>query len=169
MAPEQKFRSFFELPGHRSSSSVGSVLDRLRQVVVEEGPFDGLIGNSEGACVAATFVIEELQRSKSGDIPGQSVRCAVFMSGSPPLKRDGQGPYLADVCGSIIDLPNLHIIGFNDPIKDGFLALYHLCDQQSAEIVDHGKGHMLPQDHKSTGFIIKGIRDLIGRTSSALS
>ena len=159
--PEQKYRVFESL-GHRSTNSVRTVLDRLRRIVEEEGPFDGLIGNSEGACVAATFLAEEWQRKKENDGPG--MRCAVFMSGGPPLRPDGQGPYLADVCGGVIAIPTLHIVGFNDPMKDATLALYHLCDQQSATIVDHGKGHMVPKDGKSCKFMIKGIRDLIART-----
>lgn len=159
--PEQKFRYSAESLGVQSSKSVGSALEHLRQVVMEEGPFDGMIGNSEGACMAATFLVKE---SDSGqENKGQRMRCAVFMSGAPPLKPDGQGPYLADEYGQLIKIPTLHIIGFNDPTREATLALYHLCHQQSAEIVDHGKGHMIPRDGRSYQFIISGIRHLITR------
>lgn len=156
--PEQKCRVFESL-GLRSTYSARTVLDHLHRVVEEEGPFDGLIGNSEGACVAATFLAEASQRKKGNK--GPSMKCAVFMSGGPPIQPDGQGVYLADVCGTVIDLPTLHI---NDPMKDATLALYHLCYQQSPVIVDHGKGHMVPKDAKSCKFMVKGIRGLIART-----
>lgn len=159
---EQKWRYFGESQGLRTSTSMGAVLARLRQVVTDEGPFDGLIGNSEGACIAATFIINESEQCQVNK--AQSVRCAVFMSGIPPLKPDGEGLYLADACGQIINMPTLHIIGYNDPTKDATLTLYHLCNEQSAEIVDHGQGHMVPRDPRSCKFMIKGIRDLIART-----
>ncbi len=159
---EQKFRYTAESLGHRTSNSVGIVLNDLCQVVADEGPFDGLIGNSEGACVAATFLVNEAQRNKGNK--GLSIRCAVFMSGGPPLKPNGEGVYLADECGQMIEIPTLHVIGYNDPMRDAALVLYHLCDQQSAGIVDHGKGHLVPRDPRSCEFMIKGIRDLIART-----
>ena len=160
--PEQKHRYLTESLGLRSSNGVRGVLDHLRQVIADAGPFDGILGNSEGGCIAATFLADESHGRR--DNKGQSMKCAVFMSGGPPLKTDGQGPYLADVCGQIIEIPTLHIVGFNDPLKDATLALYHLCDERSAEIVDHGKGHLVPRDPRSCKFMIKGIRDLIART-----
>lgn len=48
---------------------------------------------------------------------------------------------LADESGEVIDIPTCHIVGCDDPYIDGAMALYSMCDQDSAELFDHGSGH----------------------------
>lgn len=123
------------------------------------------MGHSEGAIVAATFVVEHLRRVSEGTVPDM-LKCAVFMSGGAPLTADGKGIYLADNYGTLITMPTCHILGYNDTMIDTAIALYHLCDEESATIVDHGKGHMIPHDAKSSRYMINGIRELIARAET---
>ena len=83
------------------------------------------------------------------------------MSGSAPFTADGKNVLLADEHGQVITIPTCHIIGWNDSVVDVAVALYHLCNEDSATVVDHGKGHMVPHDETSSRIMIKGIRDLI--------
>ncbi len=149
-----------------STNIFQTLLDRLYRICKDEGPFDGIIGTSEGASVAATFVVDYLKRHARKEIQ-QSLKCAVFMSGGPPALPNGLGYYLADDHGQIITLPTCHIIAHNDSLIDGVFALYHLCDETSATIVDHGRGHVVPRDPYSSKLMIKGIRDLIERATIA--
>jgi len=161
--PEQKYHDLIRLLRPKRSGRIHSVLDRLNKVMREDGPFDGIIGDSEGAVIAATFIIDHFRRSAETNSQPQ-LRCAVFISGGPPYHPDGAGMFLADQCGQIITIPTCHIIGYNDCLIAGVLALYHLCDEGSASLVDHGRGHRLPRDSRLYQFMIKGIRDLITRT-----
>ncbi|CAD6580421.1 MAG: hypothetical protein ASARMPRED_000213 [Alectoria sarmentosa] len=164
LTPEQKYRELVQSLRPESTNHVQRVLDRLYRVLDHDGPFDGIIGNSEGACVAATFVVDYLSKCARKEIQ-HSLKCAVFMSGGPPAFSDGSGFFLADEYGQAITMPTCHIIAYNDALIDGAVALYHLCDQASATIVDHSRGHMVPRDPKSSKLMVKGIRDLIVRAT----
>lgn len=60
-------------------------------------------------------------------------------------------PCLADECEDFIDIPTCHIVGCKDPYIHGAMALYDMCDPDSAELFDHGKGHTLPRDERTIG------------------
>ena len=165
MTPEQKYRRVAQSLRLESTTGIQTVFDRLYHVLDNEGPFDGIIGNSEGASVAAAFIVDYLKRYARKEVQ-QSLQCAVFMSGGPPPFSDGTGYFLADEHGQIITMPTCHIMAYNDPMIDGVVALHHLCDQASATIVDHGRGHLVPRDPRSSKLIIKGIRDLIVRVTT---
>ena len=53
------------------------------------------------------------------------------------------GLLLADTDGIVFQLPTIHVIGSMDPLLDCALALYNVCDPDTAEIFDHGRGHQL--------------------------
>lgn len=129
----------------------------------EEGPFDCILGHSEGAIIAATFVAHSLKKRAEGKkviVP----KCAVFMNGATPHKADGKGWLLADECGQVISIPTCHIIACNNALANGAVALYHLCDGDVATMVDHGRGHTIPRDDKSCKLICRSIRDMMERT-----
>ena len=53
---------------------------------------------------------------------------------------------LADECTSIIDIPTFHVFGSNDPLMYSAVALYNVCNQDTAALWDHGLGHLVPRD-----------------------
>ena len=165
--PEQKLQHLRQSMRARSKATdaIRQVLDRIYRIIDEDGPFDGIIGNSEGATVGATFLVDYLQKVAKKEHKAE-LRCAVFISGGPPYTADGKDVIVADENGPMISIPTCHIIGWNDTVIDGSVALYHLCDEDLATIVDHGKGHMVPRDEKSSGIMMKGIRDLIACCSA---
>jgi Serine hydrolase (FSH1) len=167
LTPEQKFRYLLQRRQLGDTPSTQNVLDRLYQIIDEEGPFEGIMGLSEGGAMAATFLVDYFRRElhRSSPLP---LKCAVFLSGQAPCTTDGKTLVLADEFGQIIPIPTCHIIGYNDPLIDSSVALYHLCDEKSASIVDHGKGHMPPRDPESCELMAKGIRDVITRAETSL-
>ena len=166
--PEQKYREVTQTLCLQGTNTIQTVLDRLYRILDDEGPFDGIIGNSEGAVMAATFIIDYLKKCERKEVR-QSLQCAVFISGGAPPFPNGSGFFLADEVGQIISVPTCHIMAYNDPLVDTVIALHHLCDQASATIVDHGRGHLVPRDPRSSKLIIKGVRDLIGRVKTPFS
>lgn len=123
------------------------------------GPFDGLLGFSEGASVVASVLIN-CEQSRSL----RPFKCAILICGAPPF-RPGyvEDPYLADVVGQIIKTPTVHILGAKDPGRCGGLALYNLCINGTASLYDHGKGHEIPRVPAITKNMAIPIRDMIVR------
>jgi len=74
----------------------------------EEGPFDGIVGYSEGATIAGTLLLhEQLLQEKHGRTP--MFKFALFFGGWPPMKPTLDGIVLADESELMIDVPTCHI------------------------------------------------------------
>jgi hypothetical protein len=83
---------------------------------------------------------------------------------------DGLSPKLADECGSVIDVPTFHIFGSNDPLVYSAVALYNVCNQETAMLWDHGLGHLVPRDAETVtelGDILQSIIAKINRETTA--
>lgn len=73
---------------------------------------------------------------------------------------------LADQDKDVIDIPSLHVIGCNDPYVSGAVALYNMCDRDTAEIFDHGKGHTVPRDARTIQELCDAIERLTNSSTS---
>lgn len=115
---------------------------------------------------AATLILEERRRWEEEGIPRHiKVRplrpqtfpslivfqYGIFFAGWPPVRFNGGSVQclLADECEDIIDVPTCHIVGCNDPYIHGAMALYSMCDEDTAMMFDHGKGHTVPRDART--------------------
>lgn len=69
---------------------------------------------------------------------------------------------------SLDDLPKIQISCtklFNaDPYRYGALALYNVCDADSANMFDTGKGHTIPRTGKVISELADAVRELISCT-----
>lgn len=76
---------------------------------------------------------------------------AIFFAGWPPVRmhKDSVECLLADECDTVIDVPTCHIVGCNDPYIHGAMALFGLCEEDTAALFDHGKGHTVPRDART--------------------
>lgn len=122
------------------------------------GPFDGLLGFSEGASVVASMLVD-CEQSRSL----KPFKCAILICGAPPFRPGNEDPYLADEVGKIISTPTLHILGAEDPGRCGGLALYNLCMDGTASLYDHGRSHEIPRVPAITKKMAVLIRDMIVR------
>ncbi|KAK6288527.1 hypothetical protein POUND7_000068 [Theobroma cacao] len=111
-------------------------LGYLRKVFSEQGPFDGILGFSQGAAMAA-LVCAQRERIK-GDI---DFRFVILCSGfALPLPAFKQGS---------INCPSLHIFG-RDPGKDRQITshtsryLASLFEDGCSVIIEHEFGHIIP-------------------------
>ena len=73
---------------------------------------------------------------------------------------------LADECEDVIDVPSLHIVGCSDPYILGAMALFNMCDEDSAELFDHGKGHTVPRDARTIQELVDAIARLTKKTET---
>jgi predicted esterase len=91
-----------------TNQSAQEALDYLYRIMEEDGPFDGIIGYSEGATVAATLILHEQRRFvQEGRQP--MLKCALFFAGWPPMNPDLDGLVLADQSDLTITIPTCHI------------------------------------------------------------
>ena len=123
---------------------------------LQEGPFDGLLGFSEGASVAASLLLRQ-----AAEKPKNQFKFAIFLCGTPPHRCQDGAVILADESSARITLPTAHIVGSSDPCYQASLALYNLCDGQMSRIYDHGKSHTIPWDPRTTQGIARQIQEVI--------
>lgn len=107
--------------------------DYLRQVCEQQGPFDGVLGFSQGAAAAALFVAEEARR-------GVPLRLAICISGFPSRAHEHQA-LLAE--GSI-DVPSLHVWGERDVLVDNDRSRALARCFAAPQVVSHAGGHFVP-------------------------
>jgi predicted esterase len=136
------------------------VLDPLLDYIDQDPDIEGIIGFSEGAGIAASLIVEETKRQKAtGRIP--RLKCAVFMSGMPPMDSTSGRYLLQDQDGELISIPTFHIMGSQDAMISGVMALYNVCDPDTADLFDHGGGHIIPRDAQTVTEISKIIRAMV--------
>lgn len=75
------YYSFYELP---TKPQVAAALDLLDEAIDDEGPFDGVIGFSQGAALAASYMLQDAKRVS----PRHPFKCAVFFCASMPFDLD---------------------------------------------------------------------------------
>ncbi|KAF3481105.1 uncharacterized protein GIQ15_03864 [Arthroderma uncinatum] len=82
--------AFSELPLYNyynpiSGSSITQVEDELLRLIEDQGPFDGVLGYSGGAAIAAQLLIRD-RRENPSKLPHERIfRWAVFINGGTPL------------------------------------------------------------------------------------
>jgi hypothetical protein len=71
------------------SEALEEAYDMIYEAIEEDGPFDGILGFSQGATLAFQFLVEHAKRNPY-EVPGEgaSFRCAVFICGMPPFRMD---------------------------------------------------------------------------------
>ncbi|KAL8793257.1 MAG: hypothetical protein Q9195_004194, partial [Heterodermia aff. obscurata] len=154
---EESMRRLFPEELTPEAQVVRAMLNRLHRTMEEYGPFQGLIGYSEGALTAATLLIDVQQRCQLTGSEN-TLTHALFFSGWPPLDPDGTGVLLSDTDGQVIQCQTIHVLGSTDPYIHGSLALYEVCNEDKALIFDHGKGHLVPRERKVLKELVSFIR-----------
>lgn len=80
----------------------------------------GIIGYSEGAAIASTFILDEERRLQEEGRP-RRIKCGLFITGWPPLSPE-RGIILSDEDEDMIDIPTLHVVGANGTVlRDRFV------------------------------------------------
>ncbi|PSN61206.1 hypothetical protein BS50DRAFT_652154 [Corynespora cassiicola Philippines] len=164
--PEMTMRELMTYGVARTDDSARKTLDYLYNIMKTEGPFDGIVGYSEGATIAGTLLLHEQMRA---DNEGREpmIKCALFFGGWPPMRPTLDGIVLADESDLMIDIPTCHIIGSLDPYLHGNIALYNICDPDTAFIFDHAKGHTLPRDKHMVKELGDTVRLMIDEVNSS--
>lgn len=143
--------------------SILQAVSDLSEYVASEGPFDGVIGFSQGAALAAMLLARD-------DFP-LPFSFAVFICGGPPFReeslRDGNVEYVdTSPHSGILKLPTAHLIGAQDQAMPECLKLVNACREQMRTVFDHGAGHQVPVNPKGiTEAMAKIIQQVITRAA----
>ena len=166
--PEMTMRELMTYGVAKTDDSARKTLSYLYDIMETEGPFDGIVGYSEGATIAGTLLLHEQMRERDeGRIP--MFKCALFFGGWPPMTPTLDGLVLADESDLMLEVPTCHIIGSLDPYLHGNLALYNVCDPDTAFIFDHAKGHTLPRDKHMVKELGDTVRRMIDEVNGGVS
>ncbi|KAJ5815535.1 Serine hydrolase FSH [Penicillium riverlandense] len=132
----------------------------LVEYVRSQGPFDGVMGFSEGGMMAALLLIEDARNSFAG------FKCGIFFSAAVPFDPDVvRTRHLRcidpTIDGVVVHVPTAVIVEKNfarlrhlSPLDklwpDDEEALVSICAEASREVVRHDLGHHVPGSASTT-------------------
>lgn len=153
-SPDQRFFAYYN---PSDLDTITPCLAQLDEYVMAEGPFDGVMGFSAGAVLAAMYLVEK-QKQHQGAGDGNDgcgrfpFRCAIFLSSASNREEMGH------VVGGAIDddlplpprlllrIPTAHIWGAADrTAPTGGEDLARFCDPALRLTLVHDGGHELPR------------------------
>lgn len=120
--------------------SILTAIQDLSIYVDQEGPFDGVMGFSQGAALGAMLLARNNHPSFS---------FGIFICSGAPLCESGLSkgalhPLRPDINGEPIKVPTAHIIGGKDASLPESLACAAVCAEALRTVYDHGAGHEIP-------------------------
>jgi hypothetical protein len=99
------------------NQSAQEAIDYLYGIMEKDGPFDGIIGYSEGTIIAATLILHEQRRFETQGIPPM-FKCALFFAGWPPMNPDLDAIVLVDESDLTINIPTCHVSKYLHFLED---------------------------------------------------
>ncbi|KAL7945551.1 hypothetical protein V8C42DRAFT_345151 [Trichoderma barbatum] len=180
-AVADEFFGWFDEP--ITPAQTKELLFGLMEFIANNGPFQGVMGFSEGGIVAAMLLAEDARQAAA------DFQCGILLSAAPPLDSGAiyQEPASLrclnpGVDGAVISVPTAHIVGSNEPfarlvalsplsglwISSGMedpeklhQALFQLCDDER-ELFVHQLGHEVPGARSVEG--LSGALQVMERT-----
>eukprot|EP00257_Ricinus_communis_P012296 XP_002534315.2 esterase OVCA2 isoform X1 [Ricinus communis] len=114
----------------------------IEEYMLKYGPFDGLLGFSQGAFITAAVPGMQAQGVAFTKVP--KIRFLIVISGAKfGGYKFGQPKLAGSAYSSPIDCPSLHIIGEKDFMKPGGIDL--LGSFVDPVVIHHPKGHIIPR------------------------
>jgi len=112
--------------------------DVLQRAWAELGPFDGVLGFSEGARAAHVFC--RLHASQTTEPPVFGLRFAIFAGGLPAKAGAGGA-----ICPQRLNIPSIHFASASDPVVSLATCTQLAEAFHGARLEMHEDGHVFPQ------------------------
>lgn len=128
-------RSFNALQQCDESLGIDDSVAAVRKTVKEQGPFDGILGFSQGAA----FVAMLCSLQERGLEPDFSFRFAIIVAGFRSACQEHQVFYNVP-----LQIPSLHVFGLEDKVIPDNMSRDLLPTFQEPVVVIHPGGHFIP-------------------------
>jgi hypothetical protein len=152
LSPGNECYSYFD---EARPSTLLSAISDLESYLEDQGPFDGVLGFSQGASLAATFMVKEATQNRVTP----SFRCAFLFSCPGALDFARNRLLDASTDEGVICVPTAHIFGSNDKFRDASWNVSQVCNRQTREVFEHSGDHEIPRNpvavaDKSTPLVV---------------
>ena len=155
------YRCFYEaIP---SASQLLRAHEYLNEIVEEDGPFEGILGFSQGAEVAASLLLFQGQEVK--------FKFAVLIGGTQPFDvkalasgKDSQPVRMhGDTHPARINIPTAHVIGRSDAYREHSKVLLGLCNPREVKVYDHKGAHVVPRGQEAMADLTAALNWVVER------
>jgi hypothetical protein len=147
-------------------------MENLERYIAAEGPYDGIMGFSQGANIALGWMIKK-QREAKGSKPKQlPFKFGVFFSNpwgvyDANALADGQLVYLDHgTIEGLLDLPTAHIWGSADKGQALAQMISTACVVGKRSVFVHDRGHEIPRKTDTVISMAKTINRVMARALS---
>ncbi|TKY69924.1 Rhodanese domain-containing protein 6 [Spatholobus suberectus] len=141
-------------------SNFEECLAYIQDYMVKNGPFDGLLGFSQGAILAAALPGMQAQGVALGKV--DKIKFLIVISGAKfGGEKFGMPKLASNAFSKPIDCPSLHFIGEKDFMKPESIALLEAF--QDPVVIHHPKGHTVPKLDDTNLEIVVNFTDTIQR------
>ena len=144
-------------PTEENKVAVKAAFEHVYGLIRDEGPFDGVLGFSQGSSCLSGFLIHH----ETPPAQEELFKFAILFSTSGIPEWDTDGKDLG-----MIRIPTLHVCGEADKewVEDS-KAVVGRCENaaETAELIVHKDGHAVPKDRPTVDAIIRGIKRLVER------
>ena len=137
-----------------------------------EGPFDAVMAFSQGAIVAATYIVHKAQQDAEQQDTRPPFKFAVFFSGGAPidlvaLKEGSWRVMNAEADGEVVHIPTVNVWGaseVNDPTWGPPLG--GVCEAKLRQVIVHPGVHEIPTTKNKASLMstVDAIRKTISLT-----
>lgn len=128
-------RSFSAQQQCEESLGLDESMAAVREAVKDQGPFDGILGFSQGAALVAMLC--SLQEQKL--VPEFSFRFAILVAGFRSACKEHQKFY-----NPPLQIPSMHVFGLEDRVIPDHMSRELLPSFQDPQILTHPGGHFVP-------------------------
>ena len=125
-------------------SGFGETLDYINGVFKEKGPFDGILGFSQGGCLAA--ILSKISLDAQNTYEFIRFEFAIVVAGFKSNQRPHEIFYDSS---NKIRMPSLHLIGNGDKVIPRDMATHLTSYFLDPEVFYHEAGHFIPVNAES--------------------
>ncbi|PYI03475.1 hypothetical protein BO78DRAFT_432081 [Aspergillus sclerotiicarbonarius CBS 121057] len=145
-----------QVPGE----NLAIAMKHVYQIIEREGPFDAVMGFSQGAGLACAMIAHH---AKTHQEP--LFKLAVFICGALPYDSTGSEVLAVPPPGGDypVQIHTTNIVGKQDELYPSSMHLYGVCDPAKARFYDHGSRHLVPFDVENTEAMVAAIDASIQR------
>jgi len=120
-------------------------LDLIKEELTRDYDYCAVLGFSQGGVFA--HILSVLAMNSKEDKVFRRIKCAVIASGFAAQHVSSQTSQyqVANLATTQVMLPSLHLIGQNDTSVRPELSMELVSMFEGSEIMEHEKGHVLPQ------------------------